>query len=77
MKDKVNYTAMTDEQLTSALSDERETVQRLRINHAVSQLENPNVIGASKQAIARILTEQTRRSLSLQPQNQTADNGAN
>jgi len=39
------------------LEEERERITRLKLNHAVSPLENPNDIKANRKAIARLETE--------------------
>ena len=38
-------------------------LQKMRLNHAASPLENPNLIRATRKNIARILTELRRREL--------------
>ncbi|MBU3928920.1 MAG: 50S ribosomal protein L29 [Bacteroidetes bacterium] len=39
------------------LEEERKRLTRLKLNHAVSPLENPNDIKANRKAIARLETE--------------------
>ncbi|PIQ26513.1 MAG: 50S ribosomal protein L29 [Bacteroidetes bacterium CG18_big_fil_WC_8_21_14_2_50_41_14] len=39
------------------LEEERKRITRLKLNHAVSPLENPNDIKANRKAIARLETE--------------------
>jgi len=65
---KQDLTQLPDATLATQLQEARSNAQRLRINHAVSALENPNEIGKNKRQIARILTEVHRRELSLQSQ---------
>ena len=65
---KQDLTQLPDDTLASQLTQARSDAQRMRINHAVSAMDNPNEIGRNKQQIARILTEMHRRQLSLQSQ---------
>jgi len=39
------------------LEEERKRITRLKLNHAVSPMENPNDIKANRKAIARLETE--------------------
>ena len=74
---KENYSQLSVEQLDAQIAEQRDALQRLRINHAVSQLENPNVIWQTKKTIARLLTEKHQRGVSLQPQKSTAAHAGN
>lgn len=47
--------------LKERLDEERKQLVRLKINHAVSPLENPNKIKTYRRTIARILTELKKR----------------
>jgi large subunit ribosomal protein L29 len=49
--------------LKDRLEDETKQLVKLRINHAVSPLENPNKIKAYRKIIARIKTELRKREL--------------
>jgi large subunit ribosomal protein L29 len=49
--------------LKDRLEDETKQLVKLRINHAVSPLENPNKIRAYRKIIARIKTELRKREL--------------
>lgn len=49
--------------LQDRLEDETKQLVKLRINHAVSPLENPNKIKAYRKTIARIKTELRKREL--------------
>lgn len=48
---------LTEKELHANLKDERLQLKKLRFNHAVSSIENPNKIRESKKLIARLLTE--------------------
>ena len=49
--------------LNDRLEVARQQLVKLNLNHAVSPLENPNTIRATRKTIARILTEMRRREL--------------
>jgi large subunit ribosomal protein L29 len=49
--------------LQERLEEERKQLVKLRLNHAVSPLENPNKIKAYRRTIARLLTELKKRQL--------------
>ena len=50
-------------ELIERLEDETKQLVKLKINHAVSPLENPNKIKAYRRIIARIKTELRKREL--------------
>lgn len=54
------------EELTSELSAAKLRLTKLRFNHTVSPLEDTSIFKKSKQEIARIATELTKRKLSNQ-----------
>ena len=49
--------------LNERLEQTQEQLVKMRLNHAVSPLENPNTIRATRKQIARILTELRRREI--------------
>ncbi|MDY0077814.1 MAG: 50S ribosomal protein L29 [Bacteroidales bacterium] len=49
--------------LVERLEEERKQLVRLKLNHAVSPLENPNKISAYRKTIARLMTELRKREL--------------
>ena len=49
--------------LNERLDQARQQLVKLNLNHAVSPLENPNTIRATRKDIARILTELRRREI--------------
>jgi large subunit ribosomal protein L29 len=53
-------------ELKERLEDESKQLVKLRLNHAVSPLENPNKIKAYRKTIARIKTELRKRELEEQ-----------
>ena len=54
---------MTTAELRERLEEEQKQLTKLKLNHAVSPLENPNKIKAYKKIIARMHTELRRREL--------------
>lgn len=54
---------MTTGELTERLDEEQRQLTRLKLNHAVSPLENPNKISVYRRTIARLKTELRRRQL--------------
>ena len=61
---------MPDNEITDLLLEERERLAKMKMNHAVSPLENPHQIRYVKRIIARILTELRRREIELEQKNQ-------
>ena len=47
---------LTNKELLERLQTEQETLTRLRMNHSVSQLDNPMKIRATRRNIARMKT---------------------
>ena len=64
---------MTTGELTERLDEEQRQLTRLKLNHAVSPLENPNKISAYRRTIARLKTELNRRELETSA-NKTPEN---
>lgn len=50
-------------ELKERLEEDKKQLVKLKLNHAVSPLENPNKITVYKKAIARMETELRRRQL--------------
>jgi len=55
---------LSNKELVERIDSEKELMVRLIMNHAVSPLDNPMKIRASRRNIARMKTELTRRQLS-------------
>lgn len=54
-------TNLSNEELVQQIADNKVRLQRLRFNHAISPLENPNVLGETRKLIARLKTELNKR----------------
>lgn len=52
---------LSTEDLTAKLKEEKAALNKLKFAHAVSAIENPNVIKAARKNIARISTEISKR----------------
>ena len=52
---------LTTEDLTGKLAEEKAALNKLKFAHAVSAIENPNVLKAARKNIARISTEISKR----------------
>lgn len=65
MKQEVIIELSTPE-LIERLDEESKQLVKLKLNHAVSPLENPNKITAYRKTIARLSTELRRRELEEQ-----------
>ncbi|MBV2226299.1 MULTISPECIES: 50S ribosomal protein L29 [Sphingobacterium] len=52
---------LSTEDLTARLAEEKAALNKLKFAHAVSAIENPNVIKAARKTIARISTEISKR----------------
>ena len=57
-------TDMPLNELNDLLYTERDRLEKMRMSHAVSPLENPMQIKFSRKTIARIMTELSRRNTS-------------
>lgn len=54
---------MSTADLVERLEQTREQYVKLKINHAVSPLDNPNKLNAYRKTVARLMTELRKREL--------------
>lgn len=54
---------LTTSEIFERLDEEKKQLTKLKLNHAVSPLENPNKISAYRKTIARLITELRSRTL--------------
>lgn len=54
---------LTDKEIVEKIADEKENLTRMRINHKVSDLDNPQKISELKKLIARLKTEKRVREI--------------
>ena len=62
----------TTGEILERLDEEIRQLSKLKLNHAVSPLENPNKIKAYRKTIARLLTETRRRVMNGETVTKTA-----
>lgn len=60
---KIDYTELSTEELLDRVEEEQVRLQRMRFNHAIVPVENPNIFGSIRRDIARMKTELRRREL--------------
>ncbi|MCK9203221.1 MAG: 50S ribosomal protein L29 [Bacteroidales bacterium] len=58
---------LTTSEIRERLDEEKRQLTKLKLNHAVSPLENPNKITAYRRTIARLQTELRYRVLNGEP----------
>jgi large subunit ribosomal protein L29 len=58
---KIDYSGQTVEQLKEQMAAEKDRLQKLKFAHAISPLENPTRVKASRREIARLMTELNAR----------------
>lgn len=54
---------LSDKELSSRIAEEKTAQTKLLLNHAVSPVENTNLLKNSRRLIARLLTEKRKREL--------------
>lgn len=54
---------LTTPEVKERLAVEQENLVKMRLNHAISPLENPQSIRAQRRTIARLMTELRKREL--------------
>lgn len=62
----VEIKEITTKEIQERVQTEKDALLRLKLNHAISPLENPNKIKETKKNIARLHTELTSRELNQQ-----------
>lgn len=62
---ETDYRALDDQALAGAILDEELRLKKMHFSHAVNPLENPLSIRQLRRTIARMKTEQHRRTLGL------------
>lgn len=62
-KRKQELKDLTPLELQDKLESERDTLTKLRFNHAVSPVESPAQLRSTRKSVARILTEMRRREI--------------
>lgn len=65
-KKYLEISGLSTEELDQQLLESKHKLKKLQFNHAVSPLDNPNVLGETRRYIARINTELRKRQLENQ-----------
>ena len=63
MKNQLVLKELSTAEVQERLDVERALLQKMRINHAISPIENPNKIKESRKIIARCMTELLKREI--------------
>jgi len=54
---------LSNQELLEHIDNEKTSLVRMKLNHAISPLENPQKIKESRKTIARLMTEKRRREM--------------
>ncbi len=54
---------LSNQELLERIDNEKTSLVRMKLNHAISPLENPQKIKESRRTIARLLTEKRKREM--------------
>ncbi len=54
---------LSNQELLEHIDNEKSALVRMKLNHAISPLENPQKIKESRRTIARLITEKRRREM--------------
>lgn len=54
---------LSNQELLEHIDNERSALVRMKLNHAISPLDNPQKIKESRRTIARLVTEKRRREM--------------
>jgi large subunit ribosomal protein L29 len=61
--DQADINQLSTNDLVDRIKEEKATLMKLKLNHAVSPIENPQKIKFSRKAVARLQTEFRKREL--------------
>jgi len=54
---------LSNQELLERIDNEKTALTRMKLNHAISPLENPQKIKDSRRTIARLMTEKRKREM--------------
>jgi large subunit ribosomal protein L29 len=54
---------LSNQELLEHIDNEKTSLVRMKLNHAISPLENPQKIKESRKTIARLMTEKRKRDM--------------
>lgn len=61
MKNKTDYSSFSVEELTSKAAELEASMEKMRLNHAITPLENPLTLRSTRREIARIKTQLSKK----------------
>ncbi len=64
MKNKIDYKSFTIEELKSKCAELENTLEKMKLNHTISPLENPLTIRYTRKEVARLQTEINKKATS-------------
>jgi len=53
--------SLTDQELAEKVKDQKADLNKMKINHKISPVENPMTIRVARKTVARLITEATKR----------------
>ena len=56
---------LSNQELLERIDNEKTSLVRMKLNHAISPLENPQKIKESRKTIARLMTEKHKREMNV------------
>ncbi|MGB8359609.1 MAG: 50S ribosomal protein L29 [Bacteroidales bacterium] len=56
---------LSNQELLERIDNEKTSIVRMKLNHAISPLENPQKIKESRKTIARLMTEKRKREMNV------------
>lgn len=61
MKNKTDYNSFSVEELTSKAAELEASMEKMRLNHAITPLENPLTLRSTRREIARVKTQLSKK----------------
>jgi large subunit ribosomal protein L29 len=56
-----DITSLTDQELTEKVKEQKESLNKMKLNHKISPVENPMTIRSNRKLVAKLLTEAAKR----------------
>ncbi len=53
--------SLSDQELVDKVKEQKDGLNKMKINHKISPVENPMTIRSNRKLVARLLTEATKR----------------
>lgn len=55
------YKSLSDQDLRERITEEKAALNKMKLNHAISPVENPSKIRINRRNVARMITEANKR----------------